>query len=274
MRDKWVPRPSRSAAAYIRQNNVRAVITGATGGLGREFAELCAQAGMECVLVSRSQIELDELARELSQKYGIGTEAIAVDLALPNAAHSLIDRVPDCDVLINNAGFASNGRFDRIPDRRLMSELQVDVVALTQLTRLYLPGMIQRKHGRVLNVASTAGFLPGPFMAVYYAAKAYVISFSEAVHEELRGTGVTLTCVAPGATATGFARRAQTQRTLLFGKLPLDDPKRVARYGFRGMMSGKVMVVPGISNKLVAISPHITPRRLLVWMSRKAVEPR
>jgi hypothetical protein len=253
---------------------MRAIVTGASGGLGREFAHLCAQAGMDCVLVARSQIHLDELANELTSKYRIKAEAIALDLAVQNAARVLFERVPACDVLINNAGFASSGRFEQIPEQRLLDELQVDVVALTQLTRLYLPGMIERKQGRVLNVASTAGFLPGPFMAVYYAAKAYVISFSEAVHEELRGTGVTLTCLTPGATATGFVERAQTQRTVLFGKLPLDDPKRVARYGFRGMMRGKAMVVPGLTNKLVAIAPHITPRRVLLWISRKSVEPR
>lgn len=251
---------------------MRAIITGASGGFGGEFAQLCAQAGMECVLVARSGDKLERLANELTAVYGVKADAVALDLAKPNAARELFARVPSCDVLINNAGFATNGRFERIDEDRTLEEIHVDVVALTQLTRLYLPGMIERRAGRVLNVASTAAFLPGPFMAVYYASKSYVLSFSEALHEEMRGTGVTVTCVCPGASATGFGERANTGDTLLFGKLPLGEPKAVARAGFLGMMRGRAVVVPGITNKLVAFSPRITPRRLLLWMSRKAVE--
>jgi short-subunit dehydrogenase len=176
-------------------------------------------------------------------------------------------------VLINNAGFANYGKFAELSEERLLEELQVDVVALTQLTRLYLPAMLERKDGKILNVASTAGFLPGPNMAVYYAGKAYVISFSEALAEELRGTGVTVTVLCPGATATGFQARASANETMLF-RLPMANAASVAKAGIDGMMRGKPVVVPGITNKLVMLAPKLVPRRLLVRVSGKVVERR
>lgn len=199
-------------------------------------------------------------------------EPIVQDLAVAGAATALFARIPDCDVLINNAGFASNGRFDRIPEDRIRQELLIDVVTLTELTRKYPPSMIQRGAGRILNIASTAAFLLGPFMAVYYAAKAYVLSFSEALSEELHGTGVTVTCLCPGATATGFVDRAEMRDSPLF-KMPLADPIAVAKAGYAGMLRGKRLIVPGLSNKLVALSPRITPRNILLKLSRKLVEP-
>ena len=154
----------------------------------------------------------------------------------------------------------------------MREEVALDVLTLTELTRKYLPGMIERRSGRILNVASTAGFLPGPFMAVYYASKAYVISFSEALWEELRGTGVSVTVLCPGATETGFGARANMGKTMLFS-LPLSKPEPVAKAGYRAMMRGARLTTPWPpSNWLVSISPHLTPRRLLLWMSRKAVE--
>jgi short-subunit dehydrogenase len=174
-------------------------------------------------------------------------------------------------VLINNAGFATNGRFDEIADERIREEVILDVLTLTELTRAYLPDMRASGSGRILNVASTAGFLPGPFMAVYYAAKAYVISFSQAVAEESRGTGVTVTCLCPGATATGFATRARASETLLFKRHVADAPS-VALAGYRGMMRGRDLVIPGVSNKLVPLAARLSPRRLLLWVSRKSVE--
>lgn len=146
----------------------------------------------------------------------------------------------------------------------------LDFVTLTELTRLYLPGMRASGRGRVMNVASTAGFLPGPYMAVYYACKAFVISFSQAITEELRGSGVSVTCLCPGATATGFAARANMNDTALF-KIAVDDAATVARAGYTAMMAGKDMCVPGIRNKLAMISTKIAPRRLLVSMSGRLV---
>ena len=249
----------------------RAVVTGASGGLGLEFARLLAADRYDLVLIARSGEKLEAIAAELRDRHGVSVEALAMDLSRPSAAAAVLTRVAECDVLINNAGFATNGRFDEIADERIREEVILDVLTVTELTRAYLPGMRARGAGRILNVASTAGFLPGPFMAVYYAAKAYVISFSQAVAEESRGTGVTVTCLCPGATATGFAERARAKETLLF-KRHVADAASVALAGYRGMMRGRDLVIPGASNKLVPLAARLSPRRLLLWVSRKSVE--
>jgi short-subunit dehydrogenase len=250
---------------------MKAIVTGASGGLGLEFAKLLAADKHDVVLVARSGDKLEAIAAQLRAQHGVNVEAVAMDLSAIDAAKQLTARVPECDILINNAGFASNGRFDQLDPARICEEIMLDILTLTELTRAYLPGMRARGSGRIMNIGSTAGFLPGPFMAVYYAAKAYVISFSQAIAEELRGTGVTVTCLCPGATKTGFAERADAKGTLLF-RLPMADAAAVARAGYRAMLNGRELVVPGLSNKLVTLSSKITPRRLLVWMSRKAVE--
>lgn len=249
----------------------RAIVTGASGGLGLEFARLLAADRYDLVLIARSGDKLEVIAAELRDRHGVSVETQAMDLSRPGAAAAVLARVPECDVLINNAGFATNGRFDEIAEDRIREEVLLDVLTLTELTRAYLPGMRTRGAGRFLNVASTAGFLPGPFMAVYYAAKAYVISFSQAVAEESRGTGVTVTCLCPGATATGFADRANAKETLLF-KRHVADAASVALAGYRGMMRGRDLVIPGISNKLVPLAARLSPRRLLLRISRKTVE--
>lgn len=249
----------------------RAIVTGASGGLGLEFAKLLAADNHDLVLVARSADKLNAIAVDLRSRHGISVETLPLDLSKVAAAAQVFATVPECDILINNAGFASNGRFDALPEERIRDEVMLDVLTLTELTRSYLPGMRARRSGRVMNVASTAGFLPGPFMAVYYACKAYVISFSEAVAEELRGSGVSVTCLCPGATATGFADRARAKETLLF-QLPVADAASVARAGYRGMLQGKDLVIPGLYNRLVALAPRLAPRRLLLWVSRKLVE--
>ena len=250
-----------------------AVVTGASGGIGLEFAKQLARAGYDLALVARSADKLQSVASQIKTEFGISAEAIALDLSMAGAPHELLARVPACDVLINNAGFANTGKFAEIEEREIMEELALDVVALTQLTRLYLPRMLERRDGKILNVASTAAFAPGPTMAVYYASKAFVLSFSEALAAEVRGTGVTVTVLCPGATATGFQERAKVQSALLV-RLGMADAGQVAKAGIDGMMRGKTLVVPGITNKLVAISPRIAPRRLLVWISRKLIEER
>jgi short-subunit dehydrogenase len=251
---------------------MKAIVTGASGGLGLEFARLLAAEKHDVVLIARSADKLEAIAADLRARHGVNAETIALDLGQPGAADRVFARVPDCDILINNAGFASHGRFDELPPEHTREELLLDVVTLTELTHRYLPGMRARGAGRIMNLASTAGFLPGPFMAVYYAAKAYVISFSQAIAEELRGTGVSVTCFCPGATATDFAERAGLGKTLLF-KMPVAKAATVAKAGYDAMMAGKDLAVPGISNKLVVLSTKLTPRRLLLWSSRKAVEP-
>lgn len=250
---------------------MKAIVTGASGGLGLEFAKLLAGDGHDLVLVARSAGKLDLLANELRSRHNVNVEVIAQDLGVPDAAARISQRVPACDILVNNAGFASNGPFDSIPPERVHEELLLDVVTLTELTRAYLPGMRERGAGRILNVASTAAFLPGPFGAVYYASKAYVLSFSQGIAEELRGSGVTVTCLAPGATATGFVDRAQMQQTLLF-KMPMAGAASVANAGYRAMMAGKDLVIPGFSNQLLAFVIRFMPRRPLLWISRKLIE--
>ena len=240
--------------------------------MGAEYAKLLGGDGYDLALVARSADKLAAVGTAMRAKYGVDVVTVAQDLSLPDAADAVVVQIPQCDVLINNAGFASNGRFDRIGEGRLTQEIVLDVLTLTRLTRAYLPAMIARGSGKILNIASTAGFLPGPFMAVYYACKAYVLSFSQALAEELRGTGVTVTCVCSGATATGFAERAGATGSLLF-KLPVSNAADMARAGYRGMLRGKDVVVPWPpSNRLVEISARLLPRRLLLWISRKAVE--
>ncbi len=248
-----------------------ALITGASGGIGLEIARLFARDGYDLALVARSAERLDVVAAELRARGNIVVTTFTQDLSAPGAARVVFGQIPACDVLVNNAGFASNGRFAELDEARILDEISLDVTALTQLTRLYLPGMIERKHGRILNVASTAAFLPGPNMAVYYASKAYVLSFSEALAEEMRGTGVTVTCLCPGATATGFADRAEMTATRLM-RGPQANATDVARAGYDGLLAGKPVVVPGITNKVLSWTAHLTPRRMLLWLSRKAVE--
>lgn len=249
----------------------KAIVTGASGGLGLEFAVLLAQGGHDLVLVARSGEKLEAIAADLRARFGRTVETIAQDLGVPDAAARIVERVPSCDVLINNAGFANRGRFDELEPALIREELLLDIVTLTELTRAYLPGMRAAGAGRVMNVASTAGFLPGPFMAVYYAAKAYVISFSQALSEELRGSRVTVTCLCPGATATGFAERAGMEKTMLF-RMPTADARTVAVAGYDAMMSGKDLIVPGFQNKLTALSTRLAPRRMLLRVSRRLVE--
>ncbi len=181
-----------------------ALVTGASGGIGLDLAKLFAAGGYDLILVARSADKLEQIGADFRTKYGIGVQVVVKDLAVAGGAKELFAQAPQCDVLVNNAGFATYGKFI---DQDLNEELRllhINIVTLTELTRYYLSGMIERKKGRILNLASTAGFQPGPLMAVYYASKAYVLSFSEAIANELHGTGVTVTCLAPGATKTGF----------------------------------------------------------------------
>jgi hypothetical protein len=250
-----------------------ALVTGASGGIGLELAKLLAAAGYDLVLAARSADKLAQIRDELQPKYGITVDAVPVDLTSHDALAKLYARFPSCDVLVNNAGFANSGAFAQIAERELLDELRLNVLAVTELARFYLPGMLERKHGRILNLASTAAFLPGPNMAVYYASKAYVLSLSEALAYEVRGSGVTVTALCPGPTVTGFQERANVESTLLF-RFGHGDAAKVAKAGFVGMMRGKTVVVPGLVNKLTALSPRLSPRGLLLAVSAKLTERR
>ena len=185
----------------------RVLITGASGGIGLELAWLFAAKQYDLVLVARSAPKLDQIAAEMRTKFDVAAQVCTQDLSLPGSAQDVFAHVGSCDVLVNNAGFGTYGKFAELDLEEERRELQLNIVTLTELTKLFLPGMIARKWGRVLNVASTAAFQPGPLMAVYFASKAYVLSFSEAIASEVQGTGVSVTCLAPGATQTGVCRR-------------------------------------------------------------------
>jgi short-subunit dehydrogenase len=243
-----------------------ALVTGASGGIGEDLARLIAQSGRDLVLLARNAARLQSLADELSQAHKITATVLAMDLsaegAADSAARALAERQITIDLLINNAGYGSHGPFARAHPPEQQRMLQLNVVALTMLTQFLLPGMIERRRGRILNVASTAAFQPGPLMAVYYASKAYVVSLSLALTEETAGTGVSVTCLCPGATRTGFQARAGMGKARLMTAVPIMTSADVARAGFDGMMAGKPLVIPGIANKISAQGTRLLPRRV------------
>ena len=243
-----------------------ALITGASAGLGREYARLFAASKVDVVLIARRQDRLEALAAELSSAHGVKAHVFAADLLDPAATARIVAEVKrlglDIEFLVNNAGFGTTGAFVECDPEKELGMVQVNVTALVALTRAFLPPMVQRGHGRVLNLGSTAGFQPGPFMAVYYASKAFVNSFTEALGYELKGTGVTATASCPGATATEFGAVAGNDGSRLF-KLGAMGPAEVAREGYRAMLAGKPLVVHGLKNKLAASALRFSPRGLV-----------
>jgi short-subunit dehydrogenase len=225
------------------------------------------------VLVARSADKLTQVATEL-QAHNISVKTIALDLATPLASKFLFDQLRDTtiDTLVNNAGFGAFGEFAQMPEAEILGQIHLNITALTELTRLFLPSMIQRRSGRIMNVASTAAFQPGPLMAVYYATKAYVLSFSQAIANELRGSGVTVTCFCPGATHTGFAQRAGTENSRIFKQFGAMPAERVARDGYRAVMEGKTIAISGAHNWIVAESVRFAPRKVVTAISRWVAE--
>jgi short-subunit dehydrogenase len=253
-----------------------ALVSGASGGIGYQLAGLFARNNHNLVLVARNSDKLTQAADDLKQQFGVSAKAIALDLAIPEAPQSLFGRLQrdgiTIDILVNNAGYGVLGPFAEIPVESSLDQIQLNITALTNLTRLFLGPMLQRGSGKILNVASTAGFQPGPLMAVYYATKAYVISFSEALANELDGTGITVTCLCPGPTTTGFASRAGNDKSRLFKQLRPMDAKTVALKGYRGLMSGKTLVIPGLRNWLLTESLRISPRKVVTAVSRRLMD--
>ena len=253
-----------------------ALITGASGGIGYELAKLFAKDHHNLVLVARSGGKLTQVADELQRQFGISAKPVALDLTVSPAPQALFDQMQRegmvIDFLVNNAGYGKHGAFAMMPKEDCLGQIQLNVVALTQLTRLFLPSMLERGSGRILNIASTAGFQAGPMMAVYYATKAYVISFSEALASEVKGSGVSVTCHCPGATDTGFQKRAETEESILFKRLRPMDAKAVARDAYRSMMAGKTLAIAGVGNWLLMESQRIAPRRLVVAISKKLLD--
>jgi uncharacterized protein len=242
-----------------------AVITGASKGIGRELARLFAREKYDLVLVARSADLLERLGAELSTAHGTRSHILTADLADPSAPGAIAEQLREVpvavDVLVNNAGYGTYGPFASTDLVETLGLLRVNILALTHLTRLFLPAMLERGAGRILNVASTAAFQAGPLMAAYYASKAYVLHFSEALAEELRGTGVMVTALCPGPTRTEFHRRARMESAKLVRWTPfVMDTASVARAGYEGLMRGKRLVIPGLTNRILAQVVRFVPR--------------
>lgn len=248
-----------------------ALITGASSGIGRSLALLFARNGYDVVIVARREDALQDLAREIAAMARTA-RVIAADLAVPGAAERLVDRIAAegiaIDVVVNNAGVGAQGLVAEMTLDRQLVMIQLNITTLTALTRLLLPAMLERRTGGVLNVGSTAGFQPGPLMAVYYATKAYVLSFTEALAEEVAGSGLKISCLAPGPTHTGFAREASMEDSRLFnaGAMSADE---VARIGFEGWNAGKRLVVAGAMNRFGTIAVRFAPRSLAVKITKR-----
>jgi len=247
-----------------------ALVTGASSGLGAEFAKLCAAAGYDLVLLARRVERLNELAGGLAKTHGVNARALAEDLSDPTAPSAIFSQLGDTpvEILINNAGFGLRGPFAETDWVRDAGLIEVNVVALAHLTKLFLPEMIRRHRGRVLNVASTAAFVPGPFMALYYASKAFVLSFSEALANEVHGTGVSVTVLCPGPTRTEFAQAAGVADSELFHG-PVMDAGEVARIGYDAMMAGKPSVIAGARNRWMMRGTRLVSRNFVAARVRK-----
>jgi short-subunit dehydrogenase len=238
---------------------LRTLITGGSGGIGLALARVCARHGHDLVLVARSADRLAAAQAELRETEHVDVDVMACDLSMPAAVGGVVEQYPEIDALVNSAGLGMSGPLAAADDGQLLAMLRVNVEALTRLPRLYLPSMLERGGGRIMNLSSMAGFQPGPNMAAYYATKAYVLSLSEGLREELRGTGVTVTTLAPGPVRTGFQERAGVGESRLFTR-GATDLGQVAEEGFRGMMTGKGLVVPGTLNRLGTIGVRLIPR--------------
>ena len=239
------------------------LITGASSGIGLELARCFARDGSDLILVARDLAKLAEAADALRLENPAGVRTLAHDLGDPEAQAALVATLDrdgvTVDVLVNNAGFGARGNVADLDLDRQMAMINLNVAAPTRLTRLLLPRMLERGRGGILNVASIAAFQPGPNMAVYYATKAYLLSFSEALAEEVQGRGVTVTCLCPGPTTTQFASRADMEQTRLF-RLGAADPQSVAQAGHRGLRRGRVLVIPGVRDKLTVFGERFLPR--------------
>ena len=257
---------------------INTLITGATAGIGYELAKCFAADGHGVALVARSKDRLEKVAGELASTFGIDTKVFPADLSDPAAPQSLFDAVRsdgiEIEYLVNNAGFGTNGKFVETNLATELNMMQVNMNALVSLSKLFVAGMIARESGRILNLASTASFQPGPNMAIYCATKAFVLSFTEAFAVELAGTGVTVTALCPGGTETEFQARAEISDIPIVnsGFIPFMKAEEVAKQGYRGFMRGDTVTVTGLMNKLGAFSIRMTPRKLAAQLAGKMME--
>jgi short-subunit dehydrogenase len=255
-----------------------ALITGASLGIGRELARVFAEHGHSLVLVARSEDKLREVAAELEARFEVSVAVVPADLRAPDAAAQLLTAVKErgltVDYLVNNAGFGSTGPFLDADLEREIDMIHVNVTALVELTHLFAKGMVERRTGGILNIASTAGFQPGPGMATYYATKAYVVSFTEALAHELRGTAVKVTVFCPGPVDTEFARTAGNADSMLFRVGAVASPESVAKEAYRAVIGGQILAIYGFANQMgvqmLRISPRALIRRVVAWANSKA----
>ena len=254
------------------------LITGASSGIGLELARIFASQGYNLVIVSRNVIELSRLKTELIEKHKIYVEEIEKDLSVPGAAKQVYDEVQslgfEVDYLVNNAGFGDFGEFYKSDWDKQERMINVNILSLTHLTHLFLPNMIKKRDGKIMNVASTAAFLPGPLMSVYYASKSYVLFFSEAIANELEGTGITVTALCPGPTKSNFQKIANMQESRLVKGKNMPDAKKVAAYGVKAMLKGKRVAIYGVKNKQLVFFTRRAPKSIVLKAIRKINEER
>jgi len=255
-----------------------ALITGATGGLGYELSKILAQEGYNLVLVARNQARLETTKHNLSRISNIAIETMALDLTIPTAPKELYERVQQqslaIDLLVNNAGFGIYGRFDKTELGEELEMIQLNATALIQLTKFFVPDMLTRQNGKILNVASQAAFQPIPFFSVYAATKALVLSFSEALANELQGTGVSVSVLCPGAFRSGFQQRARMEHTIIFQSRLLLTAEEIAKIGYRGLKKNKRVIIPGWKEKMLVFSTRCAPLNLVTQIARYLVRER
>lgn len=255
--------------------NKTVLITGTTSGIGEAFCRVFAAKGHPLILVARNEAALQAQADDLRSKGG-KIVTICQDLALPGAAQNVFDAVVSqglhVDILVNNAGFNVAGDFAGTRLKKELEMQRVHIQILTELTKCFLPAMLRRGFGRLLNLGSIASYIPCPSDAVYAATKAYILSFSSALHQELKGTGVTVTCICPGATETQFAVKSHIEDSLLFTHMVM-DPLRVAQLGYKGLMLGRRTVIPGLHNRFLVAASHFFPASFITPIAAKLLRP-
>jgi len=255
----------------MSKNNERVLITGASSGIGLELAREFARNGHPLIITSTVESELAEVGRTLEATYGVEVLIVAQDLLQLEAPQQLFDALKaknlTIEILVNNAGVGHKGQFWSQPLDQHFEMIQLNIAAVVALTRLFLPEMLARGHGRILNTASTAGFIPAPLMAVYHATKAFVVSFSEALATELQDTGVTLTALCPGATDTDFFERADAVESTMFQKGNVMSPQAVAEGGYKAVMRGDRVYIAGGLNKAMVFSRRLLPESFLAKMT-------
>lgn len=254
----------------------RALITGGSTGIGAALAEVFAEHGHDLILVARTREKLEARRIAIQEKFAVDVVCMAEDLSDPDGPRrihqAVTERGLDVHYLVNNAGVGLYGKFATTDLNRELKMIQLNATSIVDLTKRFLLPMLERGSGRILNVASTAAFVPGPWMSVYYATKGFVLSFSEAIDYEIRPHGVTVTTLCPGPTESEFKVRAASERSRLFEAFLMDAP-RVARLGYDSMMSGKLVAIPGLRNKLIPVVARLTPRSLVAALSHRAARP-